>query len=53
MMFALVVLVLALDGGRPPSPPAEDVEVIENLDLLENLEPSRDLELLLELAKKQ
>jgi len=55
------------DGGRPPAAARDgrpdagtvanaadnDAEVIENLELLEHLDESRDLDLLLELSKEE
>jgi hypothetical protein len=59
---ALALLIAALDGGSlapsllspPPLPPAvvvrnDDAEIIENLDLLENWDETKDLELMSEL----
>lgn len=47
-------LVFALDGGlaRPAAPAlsAEDEEVVQNLELLEDLEAAGDLDLLQELS---
>jgi hypothetical protein len=45
-------LLLALDGGVPDAGvrPAEDQEVIDNLELLQNLDSAADLELLQELG---
>ncbi len=41
------------DGGNPVAHLADDDrEVVENLDLLEHFEESRDLDLLVELAKE-
>lgn len=50
-LLVKVVFALSLDGGVPPKPQVrpEDVEVVDNLELLENLESSADLELLQEL----
>ena len=51
----------AADAGTPDSQPApeqdaplgdEDREVVQDLELLENLDASQDLDLLLELSKK-
>lgn len=44
------VLLLALDGGVAPALSAEDLEVVENLELLQNLDSAADLELLEELS---
>jgi len=45
------------DGGVRPTPPAsrsaEDEEVIQNLDLLEHLAESQELEMMLELEAKR
>jgi len=50
----LWALLAALDGGAPPRvvapPSAEDAEVVNNLELLEHLDESTDLELLHELS---
>ncbi len=52
LLLVRLVVGLALDGGVPDGPRVrpEDVEVVNNLELLENLESSADLELLQELS---
>ena len=64
LVLATALISAAVDGGAQGPPPEgavkvatleeqEDREVVENLELLEALEESKDLELFLELAEDE
>ena len=52
MSFLLLIsMFLQLDGGTPaPKKPAEDTEVVKNLELLELMDETSEFELLQELS---